>query len=82
MDLSDGLINDLKKISIMSNKRIVLDNIEKVNPLLFQFMNKKDYFKLVLSSGEEFTPIMTIAPKKSQLAINLFKKKLGINNEL
>tara|TARA_X000000368_G_C23042874_1_gene717813 strand:+ start:1263 stop:2210 length:948 start_codon:yes stop_codon:yes gene_type:complete len=79
MDLSDGLINDLNKISNMSDKKIILHNIESINPLLYKNLKYNDYFRLVLSSAEEFTPIFTIPSSYSQKAIKTFKKYLNIN---
>ena len=60
MDLSDSLLSTLETISSESKKKIIINNLQPINPKLYNFLKKKNiYNSLILSSGEEFVPIFT-----------------------
>ena len=44
----------------LSKKKIIINNLQPINPKLYNFLKKKNiYNSLILSSGEEFVPIFT-----------------------
>jgi thiamine-monophosphate kinase len=71
MDISDSLYSSLKELSRQSKKKFLIDNLKDISPLLLKNLSSKNYFSLVLSSGEEFVPVFT--GKLTQQDIKLFK---------
>ena len=80
MDISDSLFESLKTMSLKSKKKFIIDDLYDVNPTIMKLYNenKEEYLNLILSSGEEYTPVFTM---KSNNLKNKFKnllKKKGI----
>ena len=71
MDVSDSLYFSLKELSRQSKKKFLIDNLKDISPLLSKNLSSKNYFSLVLSSGEEFVPVFT--GKLTKKDIKLFK---------
>ena len=71
MDVSDSLFFSLKELSRQSKKKFLIDNLKDISPLLLKNLSSKNYFSLVLSSGEEFVPVFT--GKLTKQDIKLFK---------
>ena len=71
MDISDSLYSSLKELSIQSKKKFLIDNLKDISPLLLKNLSSKNYYSLVLSSGEEFVPVFT--GKLTEQDIKLFK---------
>ena len=71
MDISDSLYSSLKELSGQSKKKFRIDNLKDISPLLLKNLSSKNYFSLVLSSGEEFIPVFT--GKLTQQDIKFFK---------
>ena len=71
MDISDSLYSSLKELSKQSKKKFLIDNLKDISPLLLKNLSSKNYFSLVLSSGEEFVPVFT--GKLTKQDIKLFK---------
>jgi len=71
MDISDSLYSSLKELSRQSKKKFFIDNLKDVSPLLLKNFSSKNYFSLVLTSGEEFVPVFT--GKLTNQDIKLFK---------
>ena len=71
MDISDSLYSSLKELSRQSKKKFFIDNLKNISPLLLKNLTSKNYFSLVLSSGEEFVPVFT--GKLTEQNIKLFK---------
>ena len=71
MDISDSLYSSLRELSGQSKKKFLIDNLKDISPLLLKNLSSKNYFSLLLSSGEEFVPVFT--GKLTKQDINLFK---------
>ena len=71
MDISDSLYFSLKELSRQSKKKFLIDNLKGISSLLLKNLSYKNYFSLVLSSGEEFVPVFT--GKLTKQDIKLFK---------
>ena len=71
MDISDSLYFSLKELSRQSKKKFLIDNLKDISPLLLKNLSSKNYFSLVLSSGEEFVPVFT--GKLTKQDIKFFK---------
>ncbi|MFL2514265.1 MAG: thiamine-phosphate kinase [Alphaproteobacteria bacterium] len=71
MDISDSLYSSLNELSKQSKKKFLIDNLKEISPLLLKNLNYKNYFSLVLSSGEEFVPVFT--GKLTKQDIKFFK---------
>ena len=71
MDISDSLYSSLKELSKQSKKKFLIDNLKDISPLLLKNLSSKNYFSLVLSSGEEYVPVFT--GKLTKQDIKLFK---------
>ena len=59
MDISDSLIDCLNIIANQSNKKLIIKNLDLINPKIYKLFQKDIslYFKLILTSGEEYTPV-------------------------
>jgi thiamine-monophosphate kinase len=78
MDISDSLIDSLYEISKQSKKKLSINNLNLVNPRVFKLFNEdiKVYFKLILTSGEEYTPVFTMNQRYlTSKILSLFKKR-------
>jgi len=78
MDISDSLIDCLKTIANQSNKKLIIKNLDLVNPKVYKLFQKDIslYFKFILTSGEEYTPVFTMNKKYlTSKQLTLFKKK-------
>lgn len=78
MDISDSLIETLKTISKQSRKKLIINNLNLVNPKIYDFFKKDSfsYLKLILTSGEEYTPVFTMNKKYlTSKILSLFKKR-------
>ena len=78
MDISDSLIESLYEISKQSKKKITINNLNLINPRICKFFNEDimAYLKLILSSGEEYTPVFTMNKKYlTSKILSLFKKR-------
>jgi thiamine-monophosphate kinase len=71
MDISDSLYSSLIELSRQSKKKLLIDNLMDISPLLLKNLSSRNYFSLVLSSGEEFVPVFT--GKLTKQDIKLFK---------
>jgi len=82
MDISDSLIDSLYEISKQSKKKITINNLNSINPRICKFFNEDImfYLKLILTSGEEYTPVFTMNKKYlTSKMLSLFKKRgIGI----
>lgn len=79
MDISDGLINDLEKISLSSKHDIVI-NIEKIPvfPYLQTFLSKSESVDIALNSGEEYELILIGSKQKLNQLISLSNVEINI----
>jgi thiamine-monophosphate kinase len=78
MDISDSLIDSLYEISKQSKKKLSINNLNLVNPRVLKLFNEdiKVYFKLILTSGEEYTPVFTMNQRYlTSKILSLFKKR-------
>lgn len=67
IDISDGLVGDLRHISQMSNKKIVLENIP-ISPILEKFAKKyyKDPLEYALYGGEDYQLAFTVSKENAK----------------
>jgi thiamine monophosphate kinase len=78
MDISDSLIDSLYEISRQSKKKLTINNLNLINPRICNFLNEDimAYLKLILTSGEEYTPVFTMNKKYlTSKILSLFKKR-------
>ena len=78
MDISDSLIDCLNTIANQSNKKLIIKNLDLVNPKVYKLFQKESflYLKFILTSGEEYTPVFTMNKKYlTSKQLTLFKKK-------
>lgn len=78
MDISDSLIDCLNIIANQSKKKLIIKNLDLVNPKIYKLFQKNIslYFKLILTSGEEYTPVFTMNKKfLTSKLLTLFKRK-------
>ena len=61
----------MRELSGQSKKKFFIDNLKDISPLLLKNLSSKNYFSLLLSSGEEFVPVFT--GKLTEQDIKLFK---------
>jgi thiamine-monophosphate kinase len=80
IDISDSLIDSLYEISRQSKKKLTINNLNLINPRICKFFNEDimAYLKLILTSGEEYTPVFTMNKKYLTSKILSLLKKRGI----
>ncbi len=80
MDISDSLFDSLQTLSSNSKKKFIIDNLFDVNPSLMKLFqdNKEKYLKLILGSGEEYSPIFTMNKNNLTNRIRNLLKLRGI----
>jgi len=76
IDISDSLFFSLKELSLQSKKKFFINNLIGISPVLFKNLELNEYYRLILSSGEEFIPVFT--GKLTRQNIQNFKLN-GIN---
>jgi len=76
IDISDSLFFSLKELSLQSKKKFFINNLIEISPVLFKNLELNEYYRLILSSGEEFIPVFT--GKLTRQNIQNFKLN-GIN---
>ena len=79
MDLSDSLYVTLKEMAFQSKKRFIIENVDNINPILFEYFdNFEKYQKLILTSAEEYVPVFTLPKNFIDKKITSRLKSRGI----